>query len=154
MHYRITAKTKLSGKGILRAWYAGRKTGGPRFEVDIMHQDILRYYYFENAEEDKIFLEGLPKLYFDVEIVAFKENGQILDENVPDQPGASTVELDHVSVLDIMNDVQQILTQIVVPGKHANTSPDKTRAQARTALNLVLKAITIMKEEDKEKATD
>ena len=154
MHYRITAKTKLSGKGILRAWYAGRKTGVPRFESDIMHEDILRYYYFENAEDDKVFLEGLPKLYFDVEIVAFNENGQILDENATDQPGSTTVELGYVSVLDIMNDVQQILTQIVVPGRHANISPEKTRAQARTALNLVLKAITVLKEEDKEIARD
>ena len=70
MYYRISAKTNLPGIGVTIAWYSGRKTGRPRFEAEATHDEVLRYYFFENAKDDKAFLDKLPQLCQDVEIVA------------------------------------------------------------------------------------
>jgi hypothetical protein len=146
MYYKIAAKTNLFGEGVVHAWYSGRKTGEPRFEAEVTHDEVLRYYFYENAKDDKVFLEKMPQLCQDVEIVAFDEDGQAFDDD--SEPKTSTVELEQQSPLEILQDAQQILTQVVAPGQYADISPEKSHEQTRMALNLVLKAINILEKNE------
>ena len=148
MHYRISAKINQSDEGIAQVWYAGRNVGGPHFETDFRHSKVLRYHYFENAEADQAFLTGLPELCRDVEIVAFDENEQILND-AEVTSNAATIELEDLPALDILKNVQEILTQMVTPGMHAQSDQEIAHEQVRTALNLVLRVISVLKKEEK-----
>ena len=148
MYYRIRAKIDQSGKGTAQVWYAGRSTDGPSFEPDLMHDNVLRYYYPENAEADKIFLERIPELCQEVEIVTFDEDGQILDD-AEMMSSTATIELEDLSALEILKNVQEILTQMIAPGMHAQTDREMAHEQVRTALSLVLRAISVLRKEEK-----
>jgi len=145
MHYRIAVTTDLPGKGMVRAWYAGRQTGTPRFEMEASHSAVLRYEYFENARDDKTFLERLSTLCHDVEIVTFDETDQ-MDESMSDLPGSATiVHLEESSsALEALVDVQNILTQVIRSKMYAD-KPEQAQEQTRSALSLVLKAISILR---------
>lgn len=144
MYYRIAARINLSGKGVVRAWYSGRKTGKPRFEENMMHEAVLRYYYVENAQDDKAFLERQSELCEDVEIVAFTEHGQVVN-GLNEDPNSATIELEHVSALEILDDVQEILSQVVAAGQRTEINRKEAHEQTRVALGLVLKAISALK---------
>jgi len=144
MHYRIAAKVNLPGKGVRQVWYTGRKTGDPDFEANMADETVLRYYYFENAKDDKAFLERMPKLCHDVEIVGFDEDGQMIN-NITKDPDSDTIELEHVSALEILEEVQEILSQVVSAGKRTEISKEKAHEQTRIALSLVLKAISTLR---------
>ena len=149
MHYRISAKINQPGEGIAQVWYAGRTVEGPHFETDFRHSKVLRYQYFENVEADKAFLEGMPELCRDVEIVAFDENEQILEDDEV-MSNTATIELEDLPALEILKNVQEILTQMMIaPGMHAQSGQEIAHEQVRTALNLVLRAISILNKEEK-----
>ena len=61
---------------------------------------------------------------------------------------ASTVELEDIPALVILEDIQEILTQMVTPGMYAQTSQEILHEQIRTALGLLLRAISTLKKED------
>lgn len=149
MHYRISAKINQPGEGTAHVWYAGHSVEGPHFEADVMHSKVLRYYYLENVEADKAFLEGMPELCRDVEIVTFDEDGQLLNDDTEIMPNAATIELEDLSALELLKNVQEILTQMIAPGMHAQTDQGTAHEQIRTALNLVLRAISVLNKEEK-----
>lgn len=147
MHYRISAKINQPGEGLAHVWYAGRSLSGPHFETDFMHSKVLCYYYLENVEADKAFLEGTPESCQDVKIVAFDDNEQILDD-AEMMSSTATVELEDLSALEILKNVQEILTQMIAPGMHAQANQEVAHEQVRTALSLVLRAISVLKKEE------
>ncbi len=68
-----------------------------------------------------------------------------MEGNPEERTHGSTVELHEPSALEILEDVQEILTKMIRPGMHANVNKEIWHEQTRTALNLVLKAITVLK---------
>ncbi len=148
MHYKILVKTNTLGDDIVEAWYAGRKTGDPTFEIDISSDNVLRYYYYDNVKDDSLYLEQITTLCHDVKIVAFNEDGQMLPPQVKDTFGKSTIEIDQGSPLEVLGEVQQILSQIVSSGKNTELSREQSHEQTRIALSLVLKAISILNKQE------
>ena len=148
MHYRIRARLSKSGQASIRAWYAGRTAAGPRFEAEATNAKVLRYYHLTNAEDDKAYLAQMSDLCHTVEIVTFDEEGRVLSENLEEPSHSATVELEDLSALDILEDVQEILTRMITPGMHAQADKDVAHEQVRTALSLLLRAISILRSKD------
>jgi hypothetical protein len=147
MHYRIRVRLIEAGQPSARAWYAGRTAEGPRFEAEATNAKVLSYYHLTNAEDDSRYLEKKAELCYDVEIVTFDEDGQVLDEDTEGISHSATVELDDLTALDILEDVQEILTRMITPGIHAQTNKDVSHEQVRTALSLLLRAISMLRKE-------
>lgn len=68
-----------------------------------------------------------------------------MGDNPEERIHGSTVELHEPSALEILEDVQEILTKMIRPNMHADMNEEIWHEQTRTALNLVLKAITVLK---------
>jgi hypothetical protein len=145
MHYRIRARLIESGQPSIRAWYAGRTAAGPRFEAEAMNAKVLRYFHLTNAKDDQAYLARLTDLCHDVEIVTFDEDGRVSNQNTEETSHAATVELDDLTALDILEDVQEILTRMITPGIHAQSDTNVAHEQVRTALSLLLRAVSILR---------
>lgn len=74
-----------------------------------------------------------------------------MENNTDERPHISTVELQDLSPIELLEDVQEILTQMVSPGIHAEISREKWHEQTRTALNLVLRAMSVLKKRERRK---
>jgi hypothetical protein len=74
-----------------------------------------------------------------------------MENNSDERQHGTTIELSDLSPLEILEDVQEILTQMVSPGRYAEINQKKWHEQTRTALNLVLRAMSILKKEERRK---
>ena len=74
-----------------------------------------------------------------------------MENNTDERRHGSTVELQDLSPLELLEDVQEILTQMVSPGVYAEISQEKWHEQTRTALNLVLRAMSVLKKQERRK---
>jgi hypothetical protein len=63
--------------------------------------------------------------------------------------GRDTRELQSNSPLELMLETQEILTHMVAPNKYAVNSPEAMHEQSRQALNLVLRAISILQRQSR-----
>ena len=72
-------------------------------------------------------------------------------EEQEERKHGSTVELHDPSALEILEDAQEILTKMIQPSRHAEPTTKVWHEQTKSALNLVLKAITILKREETRK---
>jgi hypothetical protein len=74
------------------------------------------------------------------------------EEQIPEERmHSATVELEEMSPLELLDDVQQILTKMLSPGIHAENTSQIWHEQTRTALNLLLRAISTLKREERKK---
>jgi len=73
------------------------------------------------------------------------------DEPLSGRLHGSTIELEDLSPYELLEDVQEILTQMITPGMHAQPDKEMSHEQVRTALNLVLRAMSILKRAERRK---
>jgi len=78
-------------------------------------------------------------------------NESLEDKNPEDRMHSATVELQELSSLELLEDVQEILTRMLSPGIHAESTSKIWHEQTRTALNLLLRAISTLKREERKK---
>ena len=65
-----------------------------------------------------------------------------------------TKELKSSSALELLVEAQEILTSVVAPNRYAVKSAEATHEQTRQALNLVLRAVSILRQQARREVID